>query len=48
MGTILRQDEGTLSRLLIEAIILLAAARTNPVIVLRHAAAAYKAIPLSR
>jgi ParB family transcriptional regulator, chromosome partitioning protein len=38
-----RADEGTLSRLLVEATILLAAARTNPaVVVLREAAAVYK------
>ena len=37
-----RADEGTLSRLLVEATVLLAAARTNPAIVLREAAAAYK------
>lgn len=35
-------DEGTLSRLLVEATVLLAAARTNPVAVLRDAAATYK------
>ena len=37
-----RADEGTLSPLLVEAIVLLAAARTNPAIVLREAAATYK------
>jgi ParB family transcriptional regulator, chromosome partitioning protein len=37
-----RADEGTLSRLLIEATIMLAAARTNPASVLRDAASAYK------
>ena len=37
-----RADEGTLSRLLVEATILLAAARTNPAVVLRDAAATYK------
>src|SRR5271168_1774768 len=37
-----RADEGTLSRLLVEATVLLAAARTNPAVVLREAAAAYK------
>ena len=37
-----RADEGTLSRLLVEATILLAAARTNPATVLRDAASIYK------
>jgi len=37
-----RSDEGTLSRLLVEATVLLAAARTNPAAVLRDAAALYK------
>jgi len=37
-----RSDEGTLSRLLVETTVLLAAARTNPAVVLREAAAAYK------
>jgi ParB family chromosome partitioning protein len=37
-----RADEGTLSRLLVEATILLVAARTNPSIVLREAASTYK------
>jgi ParB family chromosome partitioning protein len=37
-----RADEGTLSRLLVESTILLAAARTNPAVVLRDAAATYK------
>ena len=37
-----RADEGTLSRLLVEATILLAAARTNPAVVLRDAASTYK------
>jgi ParB family chromosome partitioning protein len=37
-----RSDEGTLSRLLVESIVLLAAARTNPSVVLREAAATYK------
>ncbi|WP_260705676.1 ParB/RepB/Spo0J family partition protein [Edaphobacter flagellatus] len=37
-----RSDEGTLSRLLVEACILLAATRGNPSIVLKEAAAAYK------
>ena len=37
-----RADEGTLSRLLVEAAILLAAARTNPTTVLRDAALIYK------
>ena len=37
-----RADEGTFSRLLVEATILLAAARTNPASVLRDAASAYK------
>jgi ParB family chromosome partitioning protein len=37
-----RTDEGTLSRLMVEATILLAATRTNPATVLRDAATAYK------
>jgi ParB family chromosome partitioning protein len=37
-----RADEGTLSRLLVESSILLAASRGNPSIVLKDAAAAYK------
>jgi ParB family chromosome partitioning protein len=37
-----RADEGTLSRLLVEATILLTAARTNAAVVLREAAAIYK------
>jgi len=37
-----RSHEGTLSRLLVEAAVLLAAARTNPAVVLREAAATYK------
>ena len=37
-----RADEGTLSRLLVEATILLTTARTNPAVVLRDAAAIYK------
>ena len=37
-----RADEGTLSRLLVEAVILLAASKTNPAVVLRDAATAYK------
>ena len=37
-----RSDEGTLSRLLVEATVLLAAARTNPAVVLREAASTYK------
>jgi ParB family transcriptional regulator, chromosome partitioning protein len=37
-----RADEGTLSRLLIEATIMLAAERTNPATVLRDAASTYK------
>ena len=37
-----RADEGTLSRMLVEAAILLAASKTSPVAVLRDAAAAYK------
>lgn len=37
-----RADEGTLSRLLVETILLLAAARTNPAVVLREAASTYK------
>ncbi len=37
-----RADEGTLSRLMVEVTILLAASRTNPATVLRDAATAYK------
>lgn len=37
-----RADEGTLSRLMVEATILLAASRTNPATVLRDAATTYK------
>jgi len=37
-----RADEGTLSRLLVEATIMLAASRTNPATVLRDAATVYK------
>ena len=37
-----RADEGALSRLLVEAVILLAASKTNPAVVLRDAATAYK------
>ncbi len=37
-----RADEGTLSRLIVETTILLAASRTNPATVLRDAAATYK------
>jgi ParB family chromosome partitioning protein len=37
-----RADEGTLSRLLVEASIMLAASRTNPATVLRDAASTYK------
>ena len=37
-----RSDEGTLSRLLVETSILLAASRSNPATVLRDAASAYK------
>jgi ParB family chromosome partitioning protein len=37
-----RSDEGTLSPLLVETAILLAASRTNTTIVLRDAASAYK------
>ena len=37
-----RADEGTLSRLMVETAILLAASRTNPATVLRDAASAYK------
>jgi len=37
-----RADEGTLSRLLVETTILLAASRTNAPMVLRYAATAYK------
>ena len=37
-----RADEGTLSRLLVESSILLAASRGNPATILRDAATAYK------
>jgi ParB family chromosome partitioning protein len=37
-----RADEGTLSRLMVESTIMLAAARTNPAVVLRDAASTYK------
>ena len=37
-----RADEGTLSRLMVEASILLAASRSNPTTVLRDAASTYK------
>jgi len=37
-----RADEGTLSRLLVEASILLAASRGNPTAILKEAAATYK------
>ncbi|HEY1987589.1 MAG TPA: ParB/RepB/Spo0J family partition protein [Terracidiphilus sp.] len=37
-----RADEGTISRMLVEGAILLAASKTNPAVVLRDAAAAYK------
>jgi urocanate hydratase len=37
-----RADEGTLSRLLVEASILLAASRSNPTAILKEAAATYK------
>jgi ParB family transcriptional regulator, chromosome partitioning protein len=37
-----RADEGTLSRLVVEASILLAATRGNPTAILKEAAAAYK------
>ena len=37
-----RADEGTLSRLMVEITIMLAASKTNPAVVLRDAAAAYK------
>ncbi|HEY1802906.1 MAG TPA: hypothetical protein VGG45_00350 [Terracidiphilus sp.] len=37
-----RTDEGTLSRLLVESSILLAASRSNPTTVLRDAASTYK------
>jgi ParB family chromosome partitioning protein len=37
-----RADEGTLSRLVVEASILLAAARGNPTVILKEAAATYK------
>jgi ParB family chromosome partitioning protein len=36
-----RADEGTLSRLVVEASILLAASRGNPTVILKEAAAAY-------
>jgi ParB family transcriptional regulator, chromosome partitioning protein len=39
---VLRADEGTLSRLVVEASILLAAARGNPTVILKEAAATYK------
>jgi ParB family chromosome partitioning protein len=42
-----RAVEGTLSRLLVEATVLLAAARTNPAVVLREAAATYKELQRS-
>lgn len=37
-----RADEGTLSRLMVETTMMLAASRTNPAVVLRDAATAYK------
>jgi len=37
-----RADEGTLSRLVVEASILLAASRGNPTVILKEAAASYK------
>ena len=37
-----RADEGTLSRLLVEATILLASSRNNPTVILKEAATAYK------
>ncbi len=37
-----RADEGTLSRLMVETTILLAASRTNPATILRDAATTYK------
>ncbi|HEU5399957.1 MAG TPA: hypothetical protein VFU86_01295 [Terriglobales bacterium] len=37
-----RADEGTLSRLLVESSVLLAASRSNPAAVLKDAATAYK------
>jgi hypothetical protein len=37
-----RADEGTLSRLVVEASILLAASRGNPTVILKEAAATYK------
>jgi ParB family transcriptional regulator, chromosome partitioning protein len=40
-----RADEGTLSRLLVESTVVLAASRTNPAVVLRDAAAIYKSTP---
>lgn len=43
LGAFLRRaDEGTLSRLVVETAILLAASRTNPASVLRDAASIYK------
>jgi len=39
---VLRADEGTLSRLLVEASILLASSRGNPTLILKDAATAYK------
>jgi len=41
-----RADEGTLSRLLVETSIFLAASRSNPATVLRDAACAYKWTPM--
>ena len=37
-----RADEGTLSRLMVEASILLASSRGNPTVILKEAATAYK------
>jgi ParB family chromosome partitioning protein len=42
MAFVRRADEGTLSRLIVEASILLAASRGNPATVLKDAATAYK------
>jgi hypothetical protein len=42
MAYVRRMDEGTLSRLLVEASILLASSRGNPTTVLRDAASTYK------
>jgi len=39
---VLRAEEGTLSRLMVEASILLASSRGNPTVILKEAATAYK------